>query len=195
MPLPEMQPSAVQLYQRPIGPALPANIIARRYAERQETKVGRGSLHLAGDKKNLIVGYKENSLCNTLVEDALQRAFLAMKLLDQKHADIISARLAKAGVKNSNASHAGSREITFKKAVSIALQAEKWVYQAQAAAAKSMAKASKHCLHHMAGRRKRTKEEKEATYAMKAAKGVPGYEGSRGTKAERTARKRARQAE
>lgn len=185
IPLPEMRPTAIQMYQRPIGPALPANIIANRYLQRQEMRVGRGSLHLAGDKKDLIVGYKANSLCTTLVEDALERAFLAIKLLDPEHADIIRSRLAKAGIKNGNASHAGSKEITFKKAVSIALQAEKWVYEAQAAAAKSMVKQSKHCLHNLAGRRKRTKEEKEAAYEKRY--GLP-----RGTKAERTARKRAK---
>lgn len=163
-PLPEMRPTQVQLYNRPIGPALPASIIATREAKRNELLTGRERVHLAGDKQSLIVGYKNNSLCNTLVGDALDRAYMAIQLLDKKHADIILARLAKAGVKNSNASHAGSKEVSFKKAVSIALQAERWVYQAQAAAAKSMAKQSKTCLHNLAGKRKRTAEEKAAAY-------------------------------
>jgi hypothetical protein len=141
-----------------------------------------------GNKAVVVAGYKERSLCHTLVNDALQRAYAAMELLDPTHANIIRARLTKAGVKNSNANHADMKAITFKKAVSIALQAEKWVYQAQAAAAKHMVKDSKHCLHNLAGRRKRTKEEKEETYLKK-------YGVARGSKAERSARKRARQAE
>lgn len=153
------------IYPKPIGPAMPAYLIAKREAKRTELQTGGERVHLVGDKNALIVGYKENSLCNTLVADALQRSYLAMKLLDQKHADIIAARLAKAGVKNANASHHGSREVTFKKAVSIALQAERWVYQAQAAAAKSMAKQSKQCLHNLAGKRKRTTAEKDAMWA------------------------------
>lgn len=156
--------------QQFIGPVIPAGLIQKSQARKQAYSVPRGSLQLIGDKKALVAGYKDHSLCNTLVGDALQRAFLAMQLLDEKHADIIRARLAKAGVKNSNASHASSKEITFKKAVSIALQAERWVYQAQAAAAKSMAKESKHCLHNLAGHRKRTREEKEATYQKRFGK-------------------------
>jgi len=169
-PLPEMRPTQVQLYSRPIGPALPASIIAAREAKRTELLTGRERVHLAGDKQSLIVGYKNNSLCNTLVQDALERAYMAIQLLDKKHADIVTARLAKAGVKNSNASHHGSRDISFKKAVSIAIQAERWVYQAQAAAAKSMAKQSKECLHNMAGKRKRTTEEKAAAYEKRYGK-------------------------
>lgn len=153
-----------------IGPAIPPSLVQKLRNRKQGYTVPRGALQLVGDKKALVSGYKENSLCNALVADALHRAFLAMQLLDEKHADIIKARLAKAGVKNANAAHASSKDITFKKAVSIALQAERWVYQAQAAAAKSMAKESKHCLHNLAGHRKRTREEKEATYQQRYGK-------------------------
>ena len=166
-PLAEMKPSELQTYERPIGPAIPSYLIKK--ARREGSNIGRG-LQLVGDKKNLVAGYKENSLCNTLVGDAVDRAFLAMRLLDRKHADIIETRLKKAGIKNANASHAGSKEITFKKAVSIALQAERWVYEAQAAAAKSMVKESGRCLHNLAGRRKRTVEEKEQAYEKRYGK-------------------------
>lgn len=177
-------------YPRPIGPALPKSIVtkralvgARRLIDREDQKVGRGNVvRLAGDKKDLIVGYKANSLCNTLVQDCLDRAHMAVKLLDQRHAQIVLARLAKAGVKNSNASHADMKEISYKKAVSIALQAERWVYEAQAAAAKSMVKESKRCLHALAGKRRRTTEEKATVYRTRTGE-------ERGTRTDRAVRK------
>jgi len=136
----------------------------------------------AGDKQALVQGYKDASLCNTLVRDALQRAYMAIEILDDTHANIIRSRLAKAGIKNANSSKGGFTEITFKKATSIALQAEQWVYEAQAAAAKSMVKESNRCRHALVGKRRRTVAEKEAAY--KERYGVP-----RGTKAERAIRK------
>ncbi len=155
---------------------------------RNATYLTGGERARIGDKKLVIQGYKEGSLCNTLVLDALQRAYAAIELLDPVHASIIRARLAKAGISNANASHVGVRDITFKKAVSIAIQAEKWVYQAQAAAAKSMAKNAKHCLHNLAGKRRRTREEKEDTYMKK-------YGVARGTRTERAQRKLTKRAE
>lgn len=143
---------------------------------------GRQRVAPLGDKKMIIHGYKEMSLCKTLVSDALHRAYAAIELLDPVHANIIRARLAKAGVTGANASHANVKEITFKKAVSIALQAEAWVFQAQAAAAKHMVKESKSCLHNLAGKRRRTREEKEAAYQAR-------YGMERGTRSERAARK------
>lgn len=168
--MPTIEEVAAPAEQQFIGPVIPAGLVPKSQARKQAYSVPRGELRLIGDKKSLVAGYKDHSLCNALVSDALHRAFLAMELLDAKHADIIRARLAKAGVKNSNASHASSKDITFKKAVSIALQAERWVYQAQAAAAKSMGKESKRCLHNLAGHRKRTREEKEATYQQRYGK-------------------------
>jgi len=140
----------------------------------------------SGDKQMILSGYKSYSLCNMITRDAVERAYAAVALLDDEHANIIKARLMKAGISNGNASHVSQKEITFKKAVSIALQAERWVYEAQAAAAKSMVKESKHCLHKMAGKRRRTVDEKEATYAAKY--GIP-----RGTRKERAIRKKQKQ--
>lgn len=162
------------LYNAPAGPARPS----RTLVVRRELAAPRP----AGDKQLVLAGYKENSLCNTLVADALQRAYMAIELLDKDHAKIIRARLAKAGVTNGNASHVGEKEITFKKAVSIALQAEKWVYQAQAAAAKSMAKHSARCAHNLSGRARLTTEEKERRYMKR-------YGVARGTRTERAMRK------
>lgn len=173
-------------YPRAIGPALPPTIVNRRLRQTLTTKAGTkrdlDKVRLAGDKKDLIVGYKQNSLCNMLTDDAFERIKLAMTMLDQEHADIIEARLRRAGIKNANASRADLRAIPFKKMVSIALQAETWVYQAQAAAAKHMVKESKRCLHYMAGKRKRTTEEKAELYRRR-------YGMERGTKGERAARK------
>lgn len=175
-------------HAQPMGPAPPPALLQRRahelYLQQQERdyRTGGKRVKLAGDKKQLIVGYKQNSLCSTLVNDAVERALMATEILDSKHADIIRARLQKAQMKNGNASHAGSAQISFKKAASIALQAERWVYQAQAAAAKSAAKQSKHCLHNLAGRRKRTKEEKEETYRNR-------YGMERGERVQRAVRK------
>lgn len=166
------QPGTVAMYQ---GDAARRGVVTRT----------RPSL---GDKKIILQGYKANSLCNTLIHDAMQRIYAALQLLDPVHAGIIQARVAKAGLKNSNASHADVKGITFKKAVSIALQAERWVYQAQAAAAKSMVKESKQCLHNLAGKRKRSTEEKEAAYSARY--GVP-----RGTRKERAIRKKQKQIE
>lgn len=162
------------LYNAPAGPARPA----RALVVRRELAAPRP----AGDKKLVLAGYKETSLCNTLVADALQRAYMAIELLDKDHAKIIRARLAKAGVTNANASHVGEKEITFKKAVSIALQAERWVYQAQAAAAKSMAKHSARCAHNLSGRPRLTTAEKEERYMKR-------YGVARGTRTERAMRK------
>lgn len=162
----------------PYGPARPA----RPLITRQE--LGRPKM---GDTKLVLQGYKEASLCNTLVADALQRAYMAIELLDNDHAKIIRARLAKAGITNASASHVGEKDITFKKAVSIASQAEQWVYQAQAAAAKSMAKHSKRCAHNLAGRPRLTTAEKEARYMKRF--GVP-----RGTRTDRAVRKHQKKA-
>lgn len=137
---------------------------------------------LTGDRNSVLQHYKQGSLCNQLVANSLNRIQQALMVLDDRHANIIRARLQKAGVANANASHASMREITFKKATSIALQAERWVYQAQAAAAKSMVKESKRCLHNLAGRAKRSREDKEAAYQARF--GVP-----RGTRSDRAARK------
>lgn len=139
----------------------------------------------SGDRRQVLRNFEHNSFCNIVSNDALRRIQQAIPMLDAKHASIIQAKLAKAGLTTANASHVDRRQISFKKAASIALLAERWVYQAQAAAAKSMAKKTKRCQHEIAGRRKRTREEKEAAYLARY--GVP-----RGTKAERTARKRAR---
>jgi len=125
---------------------------------------GRERASFAGDKIALVQGYKDASLCNTLVRDALQRAYMAIEILDDSHANIIRARLAKAGVKNANSAKGGFTEISFKKATSIALQAEQWVYQAQAAAAKSMVKEANKCRHALVGKRKRTTAEKDALW-------------------------------
>lgn len=141
-------------------------------------QTGRERPVLAGDKKDIIKGYKSMALCNQLVYDALQRAELAATMLDKEHSRIIMARLAKAGLTSANAAHQDLKEITFKKAVSIALQAERWVYEAQAAAAKHMVKESKHCLHALAGKRKLSKEEKDARWAAQG-------KGARGTKTDR----------
>lgn len=168
----------------PVGPAISAAVIQNPKRMRNTfLNVGRGNVvRLAGDKKQLVAGYKENSLCNTLVQDCLNRAYLATQLLDPAHARIVLARLAKAGVKNANANHADTKEISYKKAVSIALQAERWVYEAQAAAAKSMVKESKRCLHALAGKRRRTTAEKEAAYEKRG-------KGPRGTRTERAIKK------
>ena len=163
----------------PYGPARPARPLIARH-ELSRPKVG--------DSKLVLAGYKQTSLCNTLVSDALQRAYMAIDLLDKDHAQIIRARLAKAGITNSNASHIGEKDVTFKKAVSIASQAEQWVYQAQAAAAKSMAKHSKRCAHNLAGRPRLTTEEKEKRYLKRY--GVP-----RGSRTERAMRKHQKKAE
>lgn len=155
--------------------------------KKEEKKIIRrhevGAPALQGDRKSLIAGYKENSLCNTLLGDAIERCYQAMEILDEQHADIIMARLKKAALKSGSAKRAGFRDIPFKKAVSIALQAEAYVYQAQAAAAKSMAKGVKRCRHNIAGRRKLTKEEKDARY-------LKTYGIARGTKSERAERNR-----
>jgi len=167
----------------------PAPAQTERMVVVQEPKVkyrnnylGTGGVAVSlGDKTDLVRGYKRTSLCHTLVEDAVERARLAMRILDAKHASIIDAKLKLASVKSRGASHADLQdEIPFQKAVSIALQAERWVYQAQAAAAKHAAKESKHCLHRLAGKRRRTKEEKEATYLKR-------YGTERLSKAARTA--------
>lgn len=161
-------------------------VVARRRNAAYMTGGQRSSF--SGDRKIILQGYKENSLCNTLVFDALQRIQAALQILDPVHASIIQARVARAGLKNGNASHQDITEITFKKAVSIALQAERWVYEAQAAAAKSMVKESHRCLHNLAGRRKRTVEEKEAAYQKRY--GLP-----RGTRNDRAIRKKQKQIE
>lgn len=132
-----------------------------------------------GDTQTVVANYENLSLCNQVTEDALKRAHAAMQILDKEHASAIAALLDKASNKSRNASHPGKRPITFKKAASIALKAERWVYQAQAAAAKQMVTKSKKCLHDMAGRRRRTTEEKERTYAKRAASGQSGYVGVR----------------
>lgn len=187
-PAPVSNPNGARMYEKPIGPALPLSLINQRDLKRYETVVTRRSMQpgervrLAGDKKDLIVGYKSNSLCRNLVQDCIERAYLAASMLDEKHANIIRARLTMAGVKNSNANHADTKAITFNKAVSIAQQAEAWVYAAQAAAAKSMVKESKRCLHALAGRRRKTTQEKEALYEKR-------YGRPRGTRAERATRK------
>lgn len=147
----------------------------------------------SGDRSVIVAGYKNLSLCNMITRDCIDRAYAAIPLLDENHATIIQAKLMKAGISNANASHVSQREISFKKAASIALQAERWVFQAQAAAAKSMVKENKRCQHNIAGKRRRTTEEKEATYAKKVAKGVKGYEGTRGTRKERAIRKKQKQ--
>lgn len=191
----EMQSPAVE--REPSGPGEGADLVmappvppprqiipARQVAEASSAvavRQSRPSTHL-GDKKIVLQGYKENSLCSTLVSDALQRAYMAMELLDKEHAKIVRARLAKAGITNSNASHVGEKDITFRKAVSIASQAEQWVYQAQAAAAKSMAKHSKSCAHNLSGRPKLTVAKKEARYRKR-------YGVDRGTRTERAVRK------
>jgi len=176
----EIEPETrdIILYNTPAGPARPARPLVARH-ELSRPKMG--------DSKLVLAGYKENSLCNTLVADALQRAYMAIELLDKDHAKIIRARLAKAGITNSNASHVGEKAITFKKAVSIASQAEQWVYQAQAAAAKSMAKHSKRCAHNIAGRPRLTTAEKEARYMKRF--GV-----ARGTRTDRAMRKHQKKA-
>lgn len=174
----DAQENAVIQYNAPIGPARPSRaLIARQELSRPKM----------GDTKLVLQGYKETSLCNTLVADALQRAYMAIELLDKDHAKIIRARLAKAGITNANASHVGEKDITFKKAVSIAAQAEQWVYQAQAAAAKSMAKHSKRCAHNIAGRPRLTTAEKEARYMKRF--GV-----ARGTRTDRAIRKHQKKA-
>jgi len=161
------------------SPPAPAAVAAAVKAEEkmEETKAmvvkkrpnalyatGRERASFAGDKQSLVAGYKDASLCNTLVRDALQRAYMAIEILDDVHANIIRARLSKAGVKNANSTKGGFTEISFKKATSIALQAEAWVYQAQAAAAKSMVKEASRCRHALVGKRRRTTKEKEDTY-------------------------------
>lgn len=166
------------LYNTPAGPARPARPLVARH-ELSRPKVG--------DSKLVLAGYKQTSLCNTLVADALQRAYMAIDLLDKDHAKIIRARLAKAGITNSNASHVGEKDITFKKAVSIASQAEQWVYQAQARAAKSMAKHSKRCAHNIAGRPRLTTAEKEKRYFDR-------YGVARGTRTDRAIRKHQKKA-
>lgn len=168
----QADPSGI-LYNAPAGPARPSRALVARH-ELSRPKVGDSSLVLAG--------YKKTSLCNTLVGDALERAYMAIDLLDKDHAEIIRARLAKAGITNRNASHVGEKEITFKKAASIASQAEQWVYQAQARAAKAMAKHSKRCAHNIAGRARLTTEEKEKRYMKR-------YGVARGTRSDRAIRK------
>lgn len=143
----------------------------------------------SGDRTMIVAGYKDMSLCNMITRQAIERAYAAIPLLDASHAQVIQARLTAAGLTNRNASHISQKDITFKKAASIALQAERWVYQAQAAAAKSMVSENKRCLHALAGKRRRTTEEKEATYAKKVAKGVKGYTGVRGNRKERAIKK------
>jgi hypothetical protein len=164
--------------------ARPGTVAARRPNALYMTGGVRATF--AGDKVSVVDGYKRSSLCHTLVNDALERAEMAIQILDPVHGNIVRARLAKAGVTNANASHASTKEITFKKAASIALQAERWVYQAQAAAAKTMVKESKRCLHALAGKRRRTTEEKEAAYLKRG-------KGPRGTRTERAIRKKQKQ--
>lgn len=133
-----------------------------------------------GDKQVVVANYKDLSLCHQVTLDALNRAEMAMQILDVKHANAIKALINRAMAKNKNAKGAGTKPISFKKATSIALRAERWVYQAQAAAAKHMVKESKKCLHDMAGRPKRSTADKITTYAKRVANGQSGYVGPRG---------------
>ena len=120
-----------------------------------------------GDKEVVLTDYKKHSLCATLTNDALERIRIAVHLLDEDHANQILGRLNKAGVTRANASHVSHKDISYRSAISIALQAERWVYQAQAAAAKAMVKETKKCLHNMAGHRKPSRAQKESTYMTK----------------------------
>lgn len=125
-----------------------------------------------GDTQAVVANYKDLSFCVQATEDAIQRAEMAMKILDKPHADAIAALLMKASTKKSGAKHPGGRDISFKKATSIALKAERWVYQAQAAAAKQMVTQSKRCLHEMAGRRKKSTATKNRIWALRHGGGV-----------------------
>lgn len=157
--------------------ATPAASTVAMYAGDEERRIMIG-----GDRNKILENYRQSDLCRQLVKDSLRRIDQALEILDKDHADIIRARLQKAKLASANSSHAGTKEISFKKAASIAIQAERWVYQAQAAAAKSMISESKKCLHNLAGRAKRTTAEKEAAYAAR-------YGRPRGTRKERAARK------
>lgn len=143
---------------------------------------------LSGDKATLIAGYQDVSICNTLANNAIGRAKVAASMLDEKHREIILSELRSAEMKNKNAAHKGIRSVPLKRAVAIALKAEQWVYQAQAAAAKHANKEAQACRRKLSGRHKMTKEEKDERYLKRF--GVP-----RGTKGERTAaiKERARQ--
>lgn len=140
---------------------------------------------LSGDRQTLIAGYKDVSICHTLANNAIARAQIAASMLDAKHRDIILSELNKAKLKNGNAKSRGIREIPLKRAVAIALKAEQWVYQAQAAAAKFANKEAKACRRKLSGRHHMTKKEKEARY-------LNVYGVDRGTKAERTEVRRQR---
>lgn len=152
----------------------------QKYQPLERGPVVNRAAQLSGDRKILIQGYKDVSICNTLVNAALERAKIAASMLDDEHKGIVLTKLRKAEMKSRNASHAGIRQVPLKKAVAIALEAEQWVYQAQAAAAKFANKEAKACRRKLSGRHKMTKEEKDARYLH--LHGVP-----RGTKAERTA--------
>ena len=141
-----------------------------------------------GDKSSLVAGYREISLCHAIHKTALERAEIAAQMLDEDHRNQINAMIMKAGMKRGNASHADLREMSTKRAMAIASQAEMWVYQAQAAAAKHAAKQAKLCKHQLSGRRKLTREEKERRYTR--GKNAERYKGQpRGSRAERALRK------
>lgn len=183
--------------QKNIPPLRTVSVVPQPFDRRSTssfvTSFTGGAPPRLGDKQSVVANYKDLSLCHQVTQDAVERAQMAMQILDKPHADAIEALLKKASVKNRNAKSAGSKPISFKRAASIALRAERWVYQAQAAAAKRMVKESKKCLHAMAGRPKRSTAEKEATYAKRVSRGQQGYSGVRPKGNSAQALKRAQQ--
>jgi len=170
---------AARIVVVPSAPAAPASTVARVFRPPKRTEVVSAPAELAGDRKALIQGYSDVSICNTLVNNAIGRAKVAASMLDEKHRQIILTEIRSAEMKNANAAHKGIRKVPLKRAVAIALKAEQWVYQAQAAAAKHANKEAQMCRRKLSGKHKLTKDEKDARY-------LKVYGVARPSKAERT---------
>lgn len=120
-----------------------------------------------GDRKTIYQGYEATSTCAMIQQGVLARVAQAEGVLDRTHA----TKLEEAAANLSRSRTGKFRTIPIKKAIALAVKADEWVYQAQAAAAKKAKFSARKCRRELLGRAKLSKTEKEARYLKRF--GVP----------------------
>lgn len=119
-----------------------------------------------GDAQAISLNYHQASTCSVLRNDALARVQRAYPLLDPTHAEKIKEMVNKARLSKTGK----PKEISLNKAVSISLQCDQWIYQAQAKAAKTANREVDKCRRALSHRHRQSKAEKDAAYLARYGK-------------------------
>lgn len=137
------------------------------YLTRFNRGQGRVPQATLGDAAMIANNYHQASTCATITRDAVARVQTAIPMLDQRHAALLKEKFEKAQISRRKKI---KREIPVTTAIALALQADQWVYQAQAKAAKAANNEVKKCRSSLAHRHKLSKAEKDERYLKRYGK-------------------------